>query len=198
MKKLINVPTLLLFIAIVSTAVVAQDTGPAKSKRYASAGIVEFSGTLGFSSTFARYSSSNSSSSSSTPAISQITISPTVSYFITNGLNLGVTGSLVSQFGTGAGSTAYIAYLQPGYAFDVGTIVFPYVNVLFGFGGVSSGSTASGIGYGADAGIKIQLAEHLLLGIGLQYVVQNYSYSGSTYNTAINTFATGISFSYWF
>lgn len=198
MKKLIKFNQILVIVACASTALFAQEANTTKSKRYASAGTVEFSGSLGFSSTFARYSSSNSSSSTTTPAINLFSVAPSVAYFLTNSFNLGIVGGLTTQFGNGPESTSYAGYLQPGFAFDLGSAIFPYFNGMFGFGGLSSGSTASGIGYGANTGLKIQLAEHLLLGIGLQYVVQNYAYSNSNFNTAINTFSTGISFSYWF
>lgn len=179
----------------------APQTEPAKSEkavRYAQMNVAEISGTIGFSS--ATYSTSSYTSN----AYNQFSFSPSISYFIIDRFSMGVVGSVNI---TGNSSTAFAAYLMPGFALDLNSIFFPYLNALFGYADITYSfisSGQSGIGYGGRTGIKIAVTQHVLLDFGVQYLVQNYAYSGTyaaaigSSNTAVRTLSTTIGFSFYF
>ena len=182
------------------TQVYAQATAtktPAKS-RYASAGTIELSGTIGFASQTISLSGSSASST-----ITTFSLGPNFAAFVTDAFFLGVTGAVgqifYSQSIGGVSATQLSLFASPGFAFDTGGAVFPYVAGLIGYGSLSSGSASiSGIGFGGRGGIKFAIADGALLDLGLQYLSQNYSQSGSSSTLTYGTFSVVAGFSVFF
>ena len=60
--------------------------------------------------------------------------------------------------------------------FDLHSSVYPFVSALLGYNyssGTLFGNSGSGIGYGAEGGIRVLIAKEALLNIGLEYLAEN-------------------------
>jgi hypothetical protein len=165
-------------------------------KEFATQGVVELGGTAGFSS----YTSVSNGQSSST-TYTTVSLAPSIGYFVADGLEIGLypvdleidshTGATnaVTQF-TIMGALAYTARTS-------GT-VYPVIEGEAGYSTVSSGgASASGFSWGVRGGIKVELAPHALLGIGVHYLQITTNPDGATARYGYNLLEIGIGFSVW-
>ena len=172
----------------------AAQSSSSSDKEYASKGVVELGGSIGFSS----YTSVSAGQTSSTTYTS-FSLTPSVGYFVTDGLEIGLDPfSLTTSTHTGASSSqTEISILGGlGYAFKTQGAAYPFVEGVAGFSSYSSGTySASGFSWGARGGVKIVLASHVLILAGVQYMQITESPTGATARYGYNQLMIGAGFS---
>jgi hypothetical protein len=98
---------------------------------------------------------------------------PYVGYFIIDGLEIGIIPAIeLISYGGSTSSNSFAIYVAPSYNFYTKSIAYPYVQGAFGYNDVSSGgssTSASGIAWALEGGVKINIAGSSLLKIGLDY-----------------------------
>jgi hypothetical protein len=160
------------------------------SKSFASAGCVELGGSFSFTSE----SYTNSNGVSSSPTTNVILFAPYVGYFPVQGIELGLNPFSVAStsFGSGGSSTSLLFMFAPSYNFNTHSIAYPFIEGEIGYTSTNDGgANESGISYGGRAGVKLAIAPHALLNIGLQYLVLNFN---SNSGGSINNLVIGIGF----
>jgi hypothetical protein len=126
-----------------------------------------------------------------------------VAYFVTDGLQIGLIPEFASlSVGNNlldASVSAFGGFFQAAYAFKTGGSVYPYLGGHVGYSsatlkleideslttGLLKGNstqatqtvdlTASGLGWGVNGGIKVQIAKGALLNIGIGYYQRTYT-----------------------
>ncbi len=89
------------------------------------------------------------------------------------GLSPAVSGYSASDFSL----TQFSIYLMPSYNFNLKSNVYPYLELLAGFGLADDESNPATIsGLGGDAGIKVKLKENGLLLVKVEYLRQFFKY----------------------
>jgi hypothetical protein len=137
---------------------------------YAKQGVTEFSGSLSFTS-ITPITNGTSRNNSST-----FTVAPMVSCFFSDIFQIGIAPTFIFITSGGAKLSTVGVYASPGFVFDLHSSVYPFVSALLGYNYSSEtlfGNSGSGIGYGAEGGIKVLIAKDALLNIGLEYLVEN-------------------------
>lgn len=101
---------------------------------------------------------------------STFTLAPYVGYFITDGFELGLGAGITSQSGS-SGYTTFAFVLAPAYNFNTKSLFYPYVQGEIGYNSInySGSSTYSGIIWGFEGGLKINVTGNALLKFGLNY-----------------------------
>lgn len=166
MKRLF---TVLAIVLLVSAATFSQD--------FCQKGTWELGGSVGFSSSTPVYNGNTGDASST------FQLSPQAGYFITDNFELGLIPLQYVSYKVGSSSIAQFNFLvAPTWNFDSKTNVYPYVQGLLGYGTISAGSSSSlsGLDYGLQGGVKIEVAKSSLINIGLSYVMTNRTPSGVT------------------
>ena len=120
---------------------------------------------------------------------STFTLAPYVGYFITDGFELGLGAGITSQSGS-YGSTTYAFVLAPAYNFNTKSILYPYVQGEIGYNSINySGSgTYSGLIWGFEGGLKINIAGNALLKFGLNYDQYTQNIDGISGRSGSNVF----------
>jgi outer membrane protein len=188
-------------------SVVALLTSAAFAQEFAKKGVVELGGNVGFTSITAI---ADGKSASNSTTIFQI--SPTVGYFVMDGLEIGIDPLELGYAGTSA--TSGLTTLSEGsytmtmvgiwafgaYHFLTGGNAFPYLQALVGYTSESeTGSPgASGLSYGFAGGAKFKLTGGLLLNAGISYKFYTYNPSGATNRFGLNVLGIGAGFSGFF
>jgi hypothetical protein len=137
--------------------------------QYATKNVVELGGTISYSSTTAV---SNGDAATNSTSIFQFM--PYVDYFITDGFSVGLLpGINIIKLAGATSSTTYLAiFAAPGYTFTTGGNLFPFVEGLVGYTGISSnGNSQGGLSYGGKAGLKIVAGRSGLAAIGISYML---------------------------
>jgi Outer membrane protein beta-barrel domain len=189
MKKVL----LFIFAALVliSTSSFSQNNKFAKENQW------EIGGTISFTS-MANVSSGNTGESTSI-----LRLAPSVGYFVIDCLELGVLVDLTSyKYGGSDTYNDYSLYLTPAYNFRTNSISYPYVQGQIGFTGQTSGSSSSsnlsGLAWGIEGGVKINVVGNGLAKIGINYNQRTLNRSNSTsrngYNTVSVVIGVGIFF----
>ncbi len=177
------------------TAPAPANTNPnpsATSKSFASPGCVELGGSFSFTSQSFTYPNGGGTS----PATTVMLFAPYVGYFPVKGFELGLNPFSIESISNGSGgnTTSLLFIFAPSYNFNTHSIVYPFIEGNIGYNSKSIGtSTETGACFGARAGVKLAIATHALVDLGVQYLVQNYSSDGITYPT-INNLVIGIGF----
>ena|ERR1035437_2200245 len=177
--------TIIVFILSVSIVTFSQDL--------AKKGTWELGGGIGFSSlTYVDAGTTDANGAHTT-----FSISPEAGYFITDNFELGLLPlSFTSSSYNGNSSSQFNFLVAPTWNFDLQSKVYPYVQALIGYGSISSGgSSESGLDYGGQAGIKVQIASSSVLNIGLQYLSVTRDPSGSSDRYGYNYFQLMAGFS---
>jgi len=92
-----------------------------------------------------------------------------VHYFIIDGLSLGVVPSFVS-FGISDNLyTGFGIYFAPSWNFDIKEIAYPYIEGRVGYNSFNIDSVISGMAWAVVGGVKIQVGNSALVGMGLSY-----------------------------
>lgn len=118
-----------------------------------------------------------------------VVFSPSIGYFVVDGLAVGISGSVLNS----EGSTIYSVMPSASYYFQTQGNVKPFVQVGVGYGGISvDGESAGGLALGAGAGIVYLINQNIGLNLGLQYLRGDYD------GLVNNTFGGAIGFSIFF
>jgi hypothetical protein len=165
MKKIFTILVLVLSVSIVTF-----------SQDFAKKGMWELGGSVGFTSSTNVYAGT----SDTRGAITTFSISPEAGYFITDNFELGLVPlQFVSQSFDGNTASQFNFLLAPSWNFILQSNLYPYIQALIGYGSISyGGSSVSGLDYGAQAGIKLEIAKSSLINIGLSYLMTNRTPSG--------------------
>ena len=106
--------------------------------------------------------------------------------FVINGLKLGIEPAVSIHFYDSDNRwTQLKLYFTPEYVLNTKTIVFPYLGASIGYTSsnysysVGSSPNMDGIGYGAKAGLRVNLFGNSLLNFGFAYNRENYNYTAS-------------------
>lgn len=111
-------------------------------------------------------------------SITTVILNPSVSYFVMDGLAVGLSAS-VHKYGD---ITESAILPTATYFFPMKSTEFrPYVALGVGYGGVSGDSDVSGLALAAGGGVTYLLNSNVGVNLGLQY--QRIDYSGSVNNS---------------
>jgi hypothetical protein len=169
----------------------------AQERTFAAKGTLEISGSIAYSSL------TPVANGTSGDAISIFALTPQISYFIQDGLALGLStgisflpGVTVVSPSSGDNVTMLGLFFTPSYNFQIESkSIYPFIEGQFGYTSLSSGSTTlSGFSYGGKGGMKMILVDHILLNISAQYTAITFNPEGATKRTGFNylTFGIGI------
>lgn len=206
MKRLFAI---LVFVLSVSIVTFSQD--------FAKKGIWELGGSVGF------MSITGVSGGTTDPAATTIfTFSPEAGYFITDNFELALLPFSISTESTPnftyhvqnnqivvttttTTTTSFRFLIAPTWNFDIQSNIYPYIQVLIGYGTESFKNdtpypdgydySESGLDYGAQAGIKIQVAKSSILNLGVSYLMTNREQSSETSRFGNNIFQIMAGFS---
>jgi hypothetical protein len=174
---------------LVLTAVLFFNQTMAQERTFATKGITEISGSFAYSS-FTPVSNGNTSASTSI-----FTLTPQIGYFIQDGFEIGLSSGLsflpgvTFVFPSGGNNTTILGlFFTPSYNFRIESkSVFPFIEGQLGYTAVSSGSsTSSGFSYGGKGGIKMIIADHVLLNFSAQYSAITLNPEGATERWGFN------------
>jgi len=182
MKKLFIVIAFVLSVSIVTF-----------SQDLAKKGTWELGGSVGFTSYTYVYSGTTDPDGAHT----SFSISPEAGYFITDNFELGLLPfSFTSTSFNGSSESQFNFLLAPTWNFDMQSNLYPYIQALIGYGSETySGNSYSGLDYGAQAGIKLEIAKSALINIGLQYLLVTRELSGASDRSGYNNFQIMAGFS---
>jgi len=180
-----------LLLLLITPSLLAQDA------KLTDAGTIEVAGTISFS---------NYRAPAADFSYSVFTFAPQVSYFFLENISVGMTtglgylpGLTVVSPSDGEGSTVVQLFLSPAYHFPLDSKqLFPFVEGQVGYGIVTSGSSSSGLSYGARAGVKFTPVGHFVLTFAGQFVSLRLNRSGETQRLGWDYWAFGISVGGWF
>ena len=118
-----------------------------------------------------------------------VVFSPSIGYFVADGLSVGISGSVLNS----EGSTVYAIMPSASYYFQTQGNIKPFVEIGVGYGGISNdGESAGGLALGAGTGIMYLINQNIGLNLGLQYLRGDYD------GIVNNTFGGAIGFSIFF
>ena len=122
-------------------------------------------------------------------ATTTVTLSPSVGYFIADGLAVGASLNLI----TSEGSTIFSVLPTASYYFQTLTQVRPYLTIGVGYGSLDTGNySAGGLALGAGGGLVYLINQNVGLNVGLQYLRGDYG------GNVTNTFGGLLGFSIFF
>jgi hypothetical protein len=107
------------------------------------------------------------------------------------GFEIGLSPVVAGYSGDGISAAQFSLFLMPSCNFNVKSNVFPYLELLAGYGLIDDGDFSGTVpGLGGDAGIKVKLKENGLLLVRLQYLRQfiNYTEESDKYTTVPNDY----------
>ena len=193
MKKSLTVFTILILLfSAIACSVHAQ---------YASRGVVEFGGSIAYSSTTVV-----TNGTAATQSTSLFNFMPYVSYYLVDGFSVALSPgvNIVKIAGSSNSITDLDLFVVPGYTFSTKGIVYPYIEGMLGYTALSSnsnplGGTAkldnSGVSFGGKAGIKLLVGKSGLFSVGVAYTLLNFSPKGATKRSGFNNLALSMGFS---
>lgn len=168
----------------------------AKSQ-YATQGVMELGGSISFSSSTMV---ANGETADESTTIFQFM--PYINYFVFfDGFSLGLLPgiNIIKQAGADESITNYAIFLSPGYTFTTGGNLFPYIEGLIGYTGLSGGSfDNNGISFGGKAGIKLSVGNNGLASIGVSYILVDVSPDGADERFGMNNLAITAGYSIFF
>lgn len=164
-----------------------------KTKRFAAKGTTELGGSISFQSV-APVSNGNTGD-----ATSVFTVLPFIGFFAADGFEIGVNPLGITTVSPPSGSsfTQIMIFAAPSYNFNTGSRAYPFLEALLGFTSQSNGSTRSGFSWGGRGGVKVAIAEHALLNLGLQYIQITLNQSGAAERSGSNNISVSAGFSVW-
>lgn len=168
MKRLL---TVLVFVLSVSIVTFSQD--------FAKKGTWELGGSVGFISSTSVYAGTTDPNGASTT----FSISPEAGYLVTDNFEVGLMPFSYTSFSYNGNSASQFSFLVvPAWNFDLQSHIYPYVQAMIGYGTISpsGGSSISGLDYGAQVGVKLEVAKSSLINIGLSYLMTTRKPSGVT------------------
>ncbi len=168
--------------------------------QFGSRGVVEFGGSVAYSS-FTQVANGTTASEST----SLFNFMPYVNYFVMDGFSVALSPgvNIVKLAGSKESITNLLLTVVPGYTFSTKGNVFPYVEGILGYTAVSQKATVvggadldlSGISYGAKAGVKMLVGKSGLLSVGVSYTLFNLNPKGADKRNGFNSLAINMGFS---
>ena len=187
-------------LAVVLAGLLMLSNGPAqaqegsqKTKRFATRGTTELGGSISFQS-ITPVSNGNTGD-----ATSIFTVLPFVGFFVADGFEIGLNPLGITSISPPSGSsfTQIMIFAAPSYNFNTGSRVYPFIEALLGYASQSNGSSRSGFSWGGRGGVKVAVAEHGLLNLGLQYIQITLNRSGASERSGSNNFSVSAGFTVW-
>ena len=167
-------------LLIIVIFLLISSNSPAQTKQnFAKQNTWEVGGSVSFS-----YTQYVSNGKANDKGLNIFKLYPYVGYFVTDGFEIGIIPAIeLESYGGGATSNSFAIYVAPSYNFYTKSLAYPYVQGAFGYNDVSSGgssTSASGIAWALEGGVKINIAGSSLLKIGLDYSQKTLNKSNST------------------
>ena len=179
MKRIINI-LILFFLSLSGFG----------QNNFRSTGTIEMGGEIGLSSL-----------SSSKSGETQVTISSNLffGFMISPGLELGLRPGFTLRNESGHSYKIYNLFFNPAYNFNTSSNVYPYLGAILGINSIGyDNENYSGLGLGAEVGIKINLNGNSMFLIKFEYLSQNYTVSnigfGQSGDEKINNVSIGAGF----
>lgn len=146
----------------------------------------EIGGTISFT------SMTNVNNGNTGDSYSVFRLAPSVGYFVVDCVELGALVDFNSyKYGGSSSYHDYSLYFAPAYNFRTNSISYPYVQGLIGFTGLSGGSSSdsdlSGLAWGVEGGVKLNVVGYGLAKIGINYNQRTLNRSTSTSRNGYNT-----------
>jgi hypothetical protein len=193
MKKALAVFTIIILLFSASACSV--------HAQYATRGVAEFGGSIAYSS-----SKLVSDGDVQDNSLAILNFMPYVNYFIIDGFSIGLSPGVNMFKYTGYSAiTNYNLFVVPGFTFSTGKSIFPYVEAMLGYTGLSSDNITaesytekldnSGFSWGGKAGVKLLVGHNGLVSIGVSYEQLNFSAKGADKRTGVNNLAFSLGFS---
>ncbi len=173
MKKELLAITVLFFLSVLTAYSQPVD-------KFARKGQWEIGGTIGFTNT------TSVSNGHTGESYSVFNFSPTVSYFVEDGFEIGGMFD-VKYYDYGKEHvTMYTLYAVPSYNFKTKSMFYPYVQGQIGFNGYSNHISLSGIAWALEGGVKANFVTNGLLKFGINYNQVTLNESGSSDRDGFN------------
>lgn len=191
-----KIPSLprLLTLAILLTSIIVSGASGQDETSFARTGDVEFGGSVSFRST------SPVSNGTTGNATTAFLLEPYVGYFVADGFELGFNpfGYTTISYG-GFRATEVMILVAPAYNVHETGSVYPFIEGLFGYTAVMQGdNTADGFTWGGRAGVKNELAPHLLLSVSMKYLSVTTNPEGAQKRNGYNEFLFTAGLTAWF
>jgi hypothetical protein len=157
---------------------------------FVSPGTLEAGGELTFS------SSSYTESEGSTTTFSS---SVYIGVMAAKGFELGFRPGFTTTSYSGSSLSSVDLYFNPNYNFYTPNKIYPYLGLLIGYNSLSFvDESHSGIGVGAEGGMKFQLGETSLLLFKIEYISKSYGqiedFNGETTDVTMKNTTFGLGF----
>lgn len=162
-------------------------------KKFATKGTTELGGNISFQ------SQTPVSNGNTGEAMTVFTVAPYIGYFVTDGFELGVNPFGITSLSSGGSSVTQVMIMAaPSYNFKTQGNAYPFIEALFGYTSISSGSSsASGFSWGGRAGAKITVTDKGLFNLGIQYLQVTTNPDGATSRYGSNQLAVSAGFTIW-
>ncbi|MCX6157092.1 MAG: hypothetical protein WCK13_05585 [Ignavibacteriota bacterium] len=178
MKKVL----LFIFVSLVliSTSSFSQNNKFAKKDQW------EIGGTISFT------SMTPVSSGETGKSTSVFRLAPSAGFFVVESVELGLLVDFTSySYGGGSSYSDCSFFFAPAYNFRTNSISYPYVQGQIGFtfqsGGSGSSNDPSGLAWGVEGGVKLNVTGSGLAKIGINYSQRTLNTSNSTSRNGYNT-----------
>jgi hypothetical protein len=170
------------------------------SAQYARKGVIELGGQISFSST--TFVSDGETLDDSQTNFSFL---PQFGYFLVNNIELVLVPVFSSTSYGDMSSSSYGILFMPTYVFKTQGNLYPYLAGMVGYnsmtsenkiGGNTVESTSSGLSYGAQGGVKIQVGNSALINFGILYqmrTMEDEDWKGDRNGTNVLGIAAGVS-----
>ena len=137
------------------------------------------------------FTSMNESESSG--SLNTFIFNPYIGCMFSDGFEIGFRPQItITSYGGGTLTTMGL-FLAPAYNANMGTIVYPFFELLVGYNTINNeNNNFGGLGLGVDGGLKINIAGNSLLLMKLEYLHQEYDTGNE--NESINTLSFGLGF----
>jgi hypothetical protein len=174
--------------------------------QYAARGVVELGGAVSYSSSTMV---SNGEKAEKSTTIFQCM--PYINYFLVDGFSIALVPgiNIIKIAGMESSIKIYGLFVSPGFAFNAGGKIYPYLQGMVGYTAVkadaSTGSLVGsgetdlkGISFGGKAGIKISAGKNGLAAIGASYLLINISPKDADKRSGLNNLAFSLGYSIYF
>jgi hypothetical protein len=174
--------------------------------QYATRGVVELGGAVSFSSSTMV---ANGEKADKSTTIFQFM--PYINYFLVDGFSIGLVPgiNIIKIAGSESSIKIYGLFFSPGFTFNAGGKLLPYIEGMVGYTAVKSdespnaalGTSAidlKGVSFGGKAGIKISAGKGGLAAIGASYMLINISPKDADKRSGLNNLAFSLGYSIYF
>ncbi|MBN1398984.1 MAG: outer membrane beta-barrel protein [Bacteroidetes bacterium] len=174
--------------------------------QYATGGVVELGGAISFSSS---KMVANGETADQSTTLFQCT--PYVSYFLVNGFSIGLVPgiNIIKIAGSESSIKIFGLFASPGFTFNAGGKVYPYINGMVGYTAAKSDASPiptlgageldlKGVSFGGKAGIKFGIGNGGLAAIGASYMAFTLKPKDADKRSGLNNLAFSLGYSVYF